>query len=136
MESVMMGSAEGTLSHVPPELLERKQHSYSGDIYSLSILLYELWYGREAYSGKEHAGISVYQLLEAIKTGERPKFKEKTAPVEDLKTLLMKCWSETPAARPTAPDVKENLQCLYRKLYNSNVTENRKRTMGLVFKDN
>lgn len=127
IESFISGSADGIVTHASPELLERKRYSYSHDIYSLAILLWEFWYGRDAFSDKEYEAIPTHTLQNAIITGERPKFKEQTAPVKDLKALIQECWEESPEKRPSAHQVKDKLQNIFKSLYDCDVSEeNRK----------
>lgn len=122
LDSLMTGSTVGTMTHMSPELLEGKQYTFKHDIYSLSILLWEMWYGRHVYSEDEYNTVAIYALLDAIKTGQRPTFSKKFAPVDGIRKLIERCWSEKPEDRPAAHIVKMELKAVFRKLYNEDIT--------------
>ena len=122
MESILTGASAGTLTHMSPELLDSKLYSYSHDIYSLAILLWELWYGCNVYSDIEYETITTYLLQDAIiKCGERPKFNKRYSPIDSLQSLIKKCWLADPEQRPSADKVSEKLREIYRELYISDI---------------
>jgi serine/threonine protein kinase len=41
----------GTLDYLPPEMIYNKPHSYSADLWSIGVLLYELCHGKGAFAG-------------------------------------------------------------------------------------
>ncbi|KAI5021720.1 hypothetical protein ZWY2020_058450, partial [Hordeum vulgare] len=45
----------GTLDYLPPEMVEKTEHDYHVDIWSLGILCYEFLYGLPTFKAKEHS---------------------------------------------------------------------------------
>ena len=116
-ELFMTGTFVGTISHMAPEVIDQKPHDSSADIYSLGILLWELWYGRHAYSEEAYKQYSLPNLFDLIKSGERPLLQYKFCPVDGLKALLKACWDQTCSERPSAVAVKSLLHQIFRDLY-------------------
>jgi serine/threonine protein kinase len=48
----------GTLEYMAPEMLKNEPHDHSLDIWSLGILLYELYHGNAPFTGKNPIEIS------------------------------------------------------------------------------
>lgn len=122
IESLMAGFLVGTITHLSPEILAGKDYSFCHDIYGLAILLWELWYGCRVSFEEEQEAVPVFQLGGYIKAGSRPHFKKQFPPVDDLKRLIEKCWSQEAVKRPGASYVQENLKSLYRKLHSKDVS--------------
>lgn len=40
----------GTHLYNPPEIYDRQVHVVESDVYSLALVIWELWYGKEVYS--------------------------------------------------------------------------------------
>ncbi|WAR24583.1 STY8-like protein [Mya arenaria] len=106
------GTFVGTMSHMSPEMLSNKRYTYKTDIYSLGILLWELWYGRYVYSEDEYRTIHWTVLIDAIKAGTRPRCDKKYAMVDSLREMVEKCWDNDPTIRPEARDVAVIIKAL------------------------
>ena len=55
-----------------------------------------------------------YEVLEAIRSGERPVFPEGCADM--LKSLIQDCWQQEPTQRPNFRDIKDRLKEMYSSL--------------------
>ena len=89
---------EGTLCYMSPEQMQQDPDiSFSTDIYSLGVMLYEVLAGEVPFDG-EHA----YEVLEAVKnvTPAPPSRVTKFAVPKTLETLAMQCLEKTPDRRP------------------------------------
>lgn len=118
MEVSMTGTFVGTMTHMSPELLNHQSYSFSSDIYSLAILLWELWYGHHVYTESEYSGVSTFELLDAIKNGTRPKLIWKYCPTNELKETISACWQQEPSKRPSAWQVAGELRSMFHKYHN------------------
>lgn len=116
-EKMLTGTYCGTVSHMAPEVLDKRPYSRSADIYSLSILLWELWYGKHAYEDLESTDI--HQVGEYIISGYRPDFKTPFAPSLGLQELISRCWDQKVANRPDAAQVKSTLHDIVRHIRTS-----------------
>jgi len=98
----------GTPVYMAPEiLLLLEKYDTQADIYSLAMIMWELWYGRDLaeYASAEIVG----GLRTNIRTGWRPSCTLRHPPLPFWKELMMTCWEEEPAKRKTALEVGKTL---------------------------
>src|SRR5579872_3517519 len=85
----------GTPAYMAPEQLEGKEVSTRSDIYSLGLVLYEVFTGKRAFAEKRTASLHG----DGDRAPSRP-----TSVVKDLdpvvEKVIMRCLEEDPAARP------------------------------------
>lgn len=89
---------KGTLLYTAPEILKDNFYSFEGDVYSFSIVMFEILTNQKPF-GK----ISPFNLMSNVMNGVRPEFKTKIP--ESFKSLIEKCWSHEPFQRPTFDDI-------------------------------
>ena len=105
-----MTSGLGTPSFMPPEVLQAgPSTTYNGgawDVYSLGILLWEMWYRRSPFEELNPA-----QIMNAV------LFKEKRPPLDiepiapqALQRLVTSMWSKDPGTRPPISQVSRLLR--------------------------
>lgn len=100
--------------HIAPENLEGKCFTPSSDIYSLAIILWELWYGCCVFEKLEDA-----EMRKKVKAGERPIIDKNSVP--DIKLIIENCWSQNPSQRRTASEVQGDLKDIYTALYETDI---------------
>lgn len=94
-----------------PEVLQDQKYGPSSDIYSLAIIIWEMWYGRRVFIEDECDGAMFYIFLKMeILFGTRPKFDKKWAPPELIQELMRNCWENDADKRPTAKELITKLQ--------------------------
>ena len=118
LEELATNTFAGTISHMSPEMLDSLRYSNSTDIYSLGILLWEMWYAKQAYSDDIYT-LPYRQLISMIVTGMRPKLNVKFQMLPDLEGLVASSWETDPSKRPLAKEVAEELKKVYTKHYQS-----------------
>jgi len=106
------GTFVGTMSHMSPEMLSNKRYTYKTDIFSLGVVLWELWYGRHVYSEPEYESFGINVLLAAIKNGQKPRCTFQYAMPKTLQKVLEQCWDLDPDKRPEASHVAVVLNTL------------------------
>ncbi|OHS98761.1 hypothetical protein TRFO_01795 [Tritrichomonas foetus] len=86
-----------------PEVINGEPYSYPVDVYSFSILLFELLSGKPPFPTDKN----VFQLSNSIVSGKRPNisFVKNTAFVD----MITHCWDGVPSARPSFEEIVENL---------------------------
>lgn len=96
------GTVMGTVAYMSPEQARGERATEAGDMYSLGLLLQELFTGRQPYE----PGLELLQLLVKAGNGQ-------TLPVTgldpDLTELIERLKSLAPGARPTAAETAERL---------------------------
>lgn len=88
-----------------PEVINGEAHTTASDIYSLSIVLWELLTGESPYPNLPAATILCQVALDNL----RPKFRPEHNVSEELENLLCQMWSEDPEERPSIVAVEEAL---------------------------
>jgi serine/threonine protein kinase len=117
---LLTGTFRGTVTHIAPEVFTGEGCSVSMDIYSLGVVLWELWYGPHAH---EHLPLDDYSCLslisDMVRHGLRPPFKENSRPFKELEVLMCDCWHADSLLRPVSvADVRERLRYIQRSVFN------------------
>ncbi|OWF42780.1 tyrosine-protein kinase Fer-like [Mizuhopecten yessoensis] len=100
------GSIVGSPVYMAPEVLNAKGiYDRKADIYSLAIIIWEMWYGVDA---AEHIQEQLFGTLEkAVGQGLRPSFSLLHKPPENWERIIKRSWEFTPELRPEASELKE-----------------------------
>ena len=95
------GTLAGTPMYNAPEVLHSKLYDSKADIYSFGIMVWEMWYGRQAFA--EFKDRPICALFDIMDGGHRPKHVEGSKePPTRWKELLNQCWDGNPEQRPSA----------------------------------
>lgn len=91
----------GTISYMAPELFIGEELNFSADIYSLGIIMYEIFSSKYPYEGKRDKDI----IMEVVR-GIRPDLNliRKDTP-EVYIDLIRKCLDKDPQKRPNIQDI-------------------------------
>src|SRR5437868_13963624 len=93
--NVHTGSLAGTPSYMSPEQAEGKSVDHRSDIYSLGLLMYEVFTGRIAFSGDTPVAIALKQIRE---TPLDPRVVEPLLPL-DIEKIILRCLEKDPDKR-------------------------------------
>jgi serine/threonine protein kinase len=91
----LTGSMVGTPAYMAPEQVAGKAVDYRTDIYSLGLMLYEMFTGAGAFSASTPIAVAMKQLREAPPL---PHKVEPAIPV-DIERVILKCIEKEPARR-------------------------------------
>ena len=94
------GTLAGTPVYIAPEVFHSKLYDSKADIYSFGIMLWEMWYGQQAFA--EFKG-TIEDFFNGVDKGCRPRAVEgsKTPPTL-WEQLMSQCWDREPEQRPSA----------------------------------
>ena len=89
-EDFITGTSTGTPLCMAPEVFHRHVYDTKAEIYSLGIMLWEMWYGQQAFAD--------------VPGGRRQDSEGFKKPPLLWEQLMTKCWDEKPEKRPTAKE--------------------------------
>ncbi|PKY27870.1 kinase-like protein [Rhizophagus irregularis] len=90
----------GVIPYIAPEIFEGSEFSQESDIYSFSMIMWELTTGCKPFSNIKHD----VQLICKILDGLRPKITEDTP--KCYANLMKKCWDPNPKKRPSIKKIR------------------------------
>jgi serine/threonine protein kinase len=103
----LTGSIVGTPAYMAPEQVSGKQVDYRTDIYSLGLMLYEMFTGTPAFSADTAVAVALKQMRE---TPQAPHEIDPTIPVGSERAIL-KCLEKEPGKRfQTVVDLEKLLR--------------------------
>ena len=106
LETSMRTNHCGTISHMAPELLSEGALGFYTDVYSIGVLIWEMWTGVRAWCGQRPA-----QIVLAVTSGKGKLQLPKDAP-ENLRNLVSRCVDVDRTKRPTAAELWVELQAM------------------------
>lgn len=99
-------ATQGTITHMPPELVRKGVTHKSADVWAFGVLLWEMYSGQRAW-----AGMSYTQVMQAVGYEQRGPEWPDQAPTA-LKALGNACFELDPDARPTFKQCIEHLSSM------------------------
>ena len=101
----------GSPVYMAPEIhLQKGNYNLKADIFSLGIMLWEMWYGEDAADHISQAlsniGCHPRDLGLRYKKGLRPEMYHRYKPDVEWYNIITQCWDLTPEKRPEANQVR------------------------------
>ncbi|XP_013867294.1 mitogen-activated protein kinase kinase kinase 7 [Austrofundulus limnaeus] len=102
-----MTNNKGSAAWMAPEVFEGSNYSEKCDVFSWSIILWEVITRRKPF---EEIGGSAFCIMWAVHRGTRPPLiKDLPEPIE---TLMTRCWDKEPSRRPSMMEVRDTMSHL------------------------
>ncbi|XP_038134664.1 mitogen-activated protein kinase kinase kinase 7-like [Cyprinodon tularosa] len=102
-----MTNNKGSAAWMAPEVFEGSNYSEKCDVFSWSIILWEVITRRKPF---EEIGGSAFCIMWAVHRGTRPPLiKDLPEPIE---TLMTRCWDKEPSQRPSMSEVCDTMSSL------------------------
>ena len=100
------GTVAGSPAYMAPEVLKSQVYNSKADIYSLGIMLWELWYGERAFS----RSVSLADFFTMVDNGGRPEHvKGCREPTQAWENLMKECWQKNYRDRPSANECHQRI---------------------------
>ena len=114
------GTLAGTPVYVAPEVIRTEQYNCQADNYSLGIIMWEMWYGQQAFAEVRVPSLEAFFAI--VNNGYRPKHVEPCKqPSDRWKKLMTNCWNGNPEERPTATKCLEEMTMLFAEVSGQHV---------------
>jgi len=104
------GTLAGTPVYVAPEVFHSEVYDSKADIYSFGIMLWEMWYGRQAFVEFRGPMTAFFSLVDKddrpgdVDGGKKPPAR--------WKQLMNRCWDGNPDQRPSAEICNQEITTL------------------------
>ncbi|XP_019646383.1 PREDICTED: dual serine/threonine and tyrosine protein kinase-like [Branchiostoma belcheri] len=112
-EDKITGTIAGTAIYAAPEVKEQKVYDKSADIYSLGLILFEMWYGRTLYGHQDITYIK--QMEEDRKEGKdirMPQWQGTVPPIPEWNRLIQDCLKKDPKERPEIQECLDRMKAM------------------------
>uniref|UniRef100_A0A7S2ZRX9 Protein kinase domain-containing protein n=1 Tax=Rhodosorus marinus TaxID=101924 RepID=A0A7S2ZRX9_9RHOD len=101
-----VSARKGTYRYMAPEIVKQGAYSRRADVYSLGVLLCELFTGRVPYGEGNSRRLAMAASYKTL----RPNLHGIASPV--MAALIEECWNSDPARRPTMKAVLKDVKKL------------------------
>ena len=102
------GTFAGSPAYIAPEVFHFEVYDSKADIYSLGIMLWEIWYGDRAFAKTE--SVSLEAFFSMVDSGCRPEhLEDHLDPPPCWQGLMKECWQAMPEKRPSAKQCHERV---------------------------
>jgi len=119
-----MTGGTGSLRYMAPEVADSRPYNHKADVYSFSILLWELLSCKKPFVG---LGIDEY-FEKVVYNGERPSIDQKWP--KELRELMTKCWDSDIEIRPNSQEIVTILESFNTNTSSSKAAPRRRLTMS------
>ena len=111
---------EKSIIYLAPEVLANlEMRTKEADMYSYGIMLWEMWYGAQAFTELMPLNKTTFQ--DNIADGHRPINPETTISLPGVQTIMDCCWTHLATERLRAQECYDEFQAI---LESRNVTDN------------
>ena len=94
------GKIYGIIPYIAPEVLQGKKNTKQSDIYSVGMLMWEIFAGRPPFDDKAHGPGLCLKICEGL----RPPPLLSNMPADCIQ-MMKKCWDTDPSKRPTIEEL-------------------------------
>ncbi|KAI8506998.1 hypothetical protein Bbelb_154370 [Branchiostoma belcheri] len=115
-EAKVTGTITGTALYAAPEvLIKGKMYNKSADIYSLGLILLEMWYGKTLYDVSNEDVAYTRQMntdLEEGKDIRMPQWQGTVPPIPEWTRLIHDCLKKDPKERPNIQECLRRISAM------------------------
>ncbi len=102
--------AYGIIPYMAPELITSHKYSKATDIYSLGMLMWEIFDGNPPFYNKAHDYNLAIQLLSGLRPEMLPEIPF------TIQNLIHRCWEDDPSKRPNIEEIFDTIKEQYKEI--------------------
>src|SRR5438874_2735924 len=125
------GKIYGIVSYIAPEVLQGKKNTKESDVYSIGMLMWEIFAGHPPFDDRAHDFHLIFQICEGLRPQILPEISD------DYTQMMKKCWDADPSKRPIIWELWKFFENKLKEIYeNENLKSNteRKKDTTSLFK--
>src|SRR2546430_10746983 len=88
------GKIYGIIPYISPEVLQGEKSTKESDVYSIGMLMWEIFAGHPPFDDKAHDCHLIFQICEGLRPEILPEIPN------DYARMMQKCWNVDPSKRP------------------------------------
>src|SRR5213080_1903381 len=89
------GKIYGIIPYIAPEILQEGKNTKQSEVYSIGMLMWEIFAGHPPFDDKAHDADLIFRILEGLQPQILPSIPD------DYAQMMQKCWDTDPSKRPT-----------------------------------
>ena len=95
--------------YIAPEVFRFRVYDTKADIYSLGLIMWEMWYGQLAFPDAPPV-TTLEKFFDGVGKGKRPVPRQTCQePPSFWEQLMTQCWNGDPKKRPAAKECHERI---------------------------
>src|SRR3989440_10994894 len=126
------GKIYGIIPYIAPEILQGGKNTKESDVYSVGMLMWEIFAGHPPFDDKAHGPGLILKICEGLRPQILPNMPD------DYSQMMQKCWDVDPSKRPTIDELWDfadnKLEEIYKGKINSSNNEKEKDAISLFKK--
>src|SRR5437660_10768442 len=81
----------GIIPYIAPEVLQGGKNTKESDVYSVGMLMWEIFAGHPPFDDKAHDADLIFRILEGLRPPILPNM------LDDYAQMMQKCWNANPS---------------------------------------
>ena len=120
----------GIVSYIAPEVLQGKKNTKESDVYSVGMLMWEIFAGHPPFDDRAHDFCLIFQICEGLRPEILPKMPN------DYTQMMKKCWDAEPSKRPTIWELWIFAENKLREIYEGKIDSNNNNSSNVSSSNN
>ena len=112
------GKIYGIIPYIAPEILQGGKNTKQSDIYSVGMLMWEIFAGHPPFDDKAHDADLIFKILEGLRPQILPSMPD------DYAQMMQKCWDTDPSKRPTILEILIFADNKLKEIYEGKIDSN------------
>ena len=116
------GKIYGIIPYIAPEvLIEEEKNTKESDVYSIGMLMWEIFAGRPPFDDRPHSDHLIFDIYKGLRPQILPSIPD------DCAQMMKECWDTDPSKRPTIDELQDFAKNKLKEIYeneNLEINEN------------